>query len=94
MSQWMRGEAYLHQKNYTEALREFHKTDHAYQSPEWQALALLEAGKIYDQLNRPIDAIDVYEKFLANFPTDKHAKDVNRRKNAAKKKLAMPAGDR
>lgn len=89
-SQFMRGETYFHQKNYVESLREFHKTDLSYQVPEWQAAALLEAGKVYEQLNRWSEAIDVYQKIVATFPKDARIDDVNRRLAAAKKKIAAP----
>lgn len=91
-SQWMRGETYLHQKNYNEALREFHKTDLSYRSPEWRALALLEAGKVYGLLGRWTDAVDVFEKSAKEFPKDEHAAEVLRRLDEARKKLAEPSG--
>ncbi len=85
-SQFMRGESFFHQKNHVEALREFHKTDLSYAFPEWQAAALLEAGKVYEQLSRWTDAVDVYEKILAKFPMDARIADVKSRLEAAKAK--------
>ena len=89
-SQLMRGETYFHQKNYDEALREFHKTDLSYRAPEWQAAALLEAGKVYERTNRWSDAVDVYEKIRKSFPKDARIVEVERRLAEAKKNVNAP----
>ena len=41
-AQFMKGETYFHQKNYRDALREFHKLELTYRVPDWQAAALFE----------------------------------------------------
>ena len=87
-AQFMRGETYFHDKNYNEALHEFHKTELSYRAPEWQAAALLEAGKVYEALGRWRDAVGVYEKILASFPKDARIDVVNQRLGDARTKLA------
>src|SRR5262249_39672030 len=68
-AQLMRGETFFHQKNYHEALREFLKVDIFYpNSQAWRAAALLEAGKVYEQLARWADAAETYERLCAKFP--------------------------
>ena len=89
----MRGETFFHQKNYTEALREFHRTDLSYKAPEWQAAALLEAGKVYEILRRWPEAVDVYEKILATFPKDPRVDEVNRLLASAKQKVSAPVAE-
>ena len=89
-AQLMRGETYFHQKNYDEALREFHQTDLSYKAPEWQAAALLEAGKVYELTNRWTDAVDVYEKIRKSFPKDARIAEVERRLAEAKKNVNAP----
>jgi TolA-binding protein len=90
-SQLMRGETFFHQKNYEEALREFHNTDLSYKAPEWQAAALFEAGKVYEILKRWTDAVDVYQKIQKNFPKDSRIAEVEKRLNEAKKNVSAPA---
>jgi len=88
--QLMRGETYFHQKNYVEALREFHKTDLTYKAPEWQAAALLEAGKVYMKLDRWSDAADTFEKVRANFPMDPRIEEANTLLAESRKNVNAP----
>ncbi len=90
-AQFMRGETYFHGKKYPDALREFHKTDLSYQVPEWQAAALLEAGKVYEALGRWTEAVDVYEKILASFPADLRIDQVKTRLGEARAKAQAPS---
>ncbi len=94
-SQFMRGETYFHEKNYREALREFLKVDILHESPTWQANALLEAGKVYEQLNQPTDAADLYERLVERFPKEAAATEARNRlgavKSTASSKEARPA---
>lgn len=94
-SQFMRGETYFHEKNYREALREFLKVDILHDVPTWQANALLEAGKVYEQLNQPTDAADLYERLVERFPKEAAATEAKNRigavKATASSKLARPA---
>ena len=50
MAQWMIGETYFHQKQYHLALREYLRVETLYAYPNWQAAALLQAGKCCEQL--------------------------------------------
>ncbi|WP_169973681.1 tetratricopeptide repeat protein [Tautonia rosea] len=82
MAQFMRGETFFHQKRYDEALREFLKVDilPSYDdAPKWQALSLLEAGKVYEQLDRWADAADIYERLRLRFPDEPASAEANRR---------------
>jgi TolA-binding protein len=78
-SQFMRGETYMHQKNYAEALREFQQVELLYQAPKWQATALLEAGKAQEALGRAQQAATSYRKLLDTYPDDPHAAEAKRR---------------
>jgi TolA-binding protein len=84
-AQLMRGETYFHQKNYREALPEFLKVDILYDAPTWQASALLEAGKVYEQLDQWADAAETYERLRAKFPKDPAAEEARNRLEAARK---------
>ena len=87
-AQLMIGETYYHQKDYHEAIRQFLKVDILYDAPPWQAAALLETGKAYEQLAQWADAAETYERLRAKFPDDPVSKDAKTRLDEVKKKLA------
>src|SRR5262249_46019180 len=86
-AQLMIGETYYHQKDYHEAIRNFLKVDILYDAPPWQAAALLETGKAYEQLAQWADAAETYERLRAKFPDDPVSRDAQARLDAVKKKL-------
>jgi TolA-binding protein len=69
--------------------------DILHESPTWQANALLEAGKVYEQLNQPTDAADLYERLVERFPKEAAATEARNRlgavKSTASSKEARPA---
>ncbi|GAC1464825.1 MAG: tetratricopeptide repeat protein [Isosphaeraceae bacterium] len=78
-AQLMIGETFYHQKDYHEAIRNFLKVDILYDAPVWQAAALLETGKAYEQLAQWSDAAETYERLRARFPEDRSALDAKAR---------------
>ena len=90
-AQLMRGETYFHERNYPEARREFFKVVTLYRASRWQALALLEAGKVYEQLGEWPDAAKIYEEFRTKFPTDPNAPEAARRLDVARSKASGEA---
>jgi TolA-binding protein len=98
-AQFMIGETYFHQKNYSQALRELLKVDVLYKAPTWQAAALLEAGKVYERLAQWTDAAEIYRKLRDKFPNDPNTAEATRRldevqKQADARKEAPGAADR
>ena len=91
-AQLMRGETYFHQKNYKEAKREFLRVYVLYQAPAWQAAALLEAGKVCEQLSQWKEAADTYDELRSRFPDDPNAAEAGRRLEAVQKRLARSSG--
>jgi TolA-binding protein len=91
-AQLMIGETYYHQKDYREAIRQFLKVDILYDAPRWQAAALLETGKAYEQLSQWADAAESYERLRAKFPDDPAAMDAKARLDGVKKHLDGPGG--
>ena len=91
-AQLMRGETFFHQKAYREALREFLKVDILYDAPRWQAAALLEAGKVHEQLDQWADAAETYQKLVSKFPDDPHAAEAKTRLDAARQRAGSAAG--
>lgn len=64
MAQWMIGETYFHQEQFALAADAYHRTETLHRFPQWQAAALLQAGKCYEHLGRPQDAISAYRQLL------------------------------
>jgi TolA-binding protein len=97
-AQLMRGETFFHQRQYREALKEFLKVDYFYQAPMQQAAALLEAGKVYEGLDQPDDAAEIYEKVRSKFPANPSAVEAGKRLDAlrgsAGRDAARPASER
>ncbi|WP_422928430.1 tetratricopeptide repeat protein [Singulisphaera sp. PoT] len=91
-AQFMRGETYFHQKNYEEARREFFMVDTLYDAPSLQAAALLEAGKVYERLDRWDLAAETYEGLRAKFPDDPKAADAKGLLEAAKQHAQASSG--
>ena len=60
----MHGETFFHQDHLHEALRDFLQVDILYNAPRWQAAALMEAGKVYEQLDQWADAAETYERLF------------------------------
>jgi TolA-binding protein len=87
-AQLMRGETYFHQGKYKQALFEFFRVDILYDAPRWQAAALLEAGKVYEQLSQPADAAETYERLRAKFPDDPNAAEARSRLEEVRKRIA------
>ncbi len=93
-AQFMRGETYFHQKGYRDALKEFLKVDYLYDAPTWQASALLEAGKVHEQLGQWPEAAETYERLRSKFPTDPNAAKAEARLDAARKRAeSTPRAD-
>jgi tetratricopeptide (TPR) repeat protein len=86
----MRGETYFHQDRFREALSEFLKVDLLYDAPQWQAAALLEAGKVYERLGQWTDAVEAYERVLA-LPDRSRSAEAKGRLEAARKHRSAPS---
>jgi TolA-binding protein len=67
MAQWMIGETYLHQQRYDDAIREYLRVEALYGYPQWQAAALIEAGKCYEALGRRADAAEIYNRIVEKY---------------------------
>ena len=86
-AQLMIGETYFHQKDYHEAIRQFLKVDILYDAPPWQAAALLETGKAYEQLAQWADAAESYKRVQSkDLPNDPSTAEAKSRLDALKGK--------
>lgn len=68
VAQWMVGESYLHQKNYVEAIRAYHRVETLHEFPKWQAIALFQAAKCHELLQHPDEARTLYDQLLQDHP--------------------------
>jgi TolA-binding protein len=81
--QFMIGETFFHQKRFQEALREFLKVEILYAFPQWQADALLEAGKCHESLQEWSRAAETYNRILEKYPKTPHVQEAAKRRAAA-----------
>lgn len=79
MAQWMIGETYFHQEQYSLAAQAYHRTETLYRFPQWQAAALLQAGKCYEHLSQESDAISVYRQLIRDYTGQPLAKQGQQR---------------
>jgi TolA-binding protein len=76
MAQWMIGETYLHQKEYDLAIRAYHRVESLYAYPQWQAAALLQAGKCHELKGEWKEAVGLYAQLLKQYPHTEFAEDA------------------
>jgi TolA-binding protein len=86
MAQWMIGETYFHQRDYTAAVREYLRVEILYDFPAWQAAALLQAGKCCEKLGKLDEAAAHYRRVVEQFA------DTEFREPAAQRLQALGAG--
>ena len=67
-AQFLIGETWLFEKEYQQALVEFLKVSIQFKYPEWQAPALLQAGKCHEELQEYDKAKQTYKQLATNFP--------------------------
>jgi TolA-binding protein len=85
MAQWMIGESFFHQKEYRDAVRAYHRVVSLYAYPQWQAVALLQAGKCHEQSGDWREAVKLYTQLLRDYPETPHAADASQRLRVAQR---------
>lgn len=68
MAQWMIGESYFHQRRYDEAIKAYDRVVALFDWPNWQAGALLQAGKCHEIQGDRAEAEKLYVRLLKDFP--------------------------
>lgn len=89
MAQWMIGETYFMQKQHHEAIKAYYRVLALYRSPQWQAAALLQAGKCHELIGQWDEAVKLYSQILQDYPTTRVAD-----KAAARLRMARQRTDR
>jgi TolA-binding protein len=88
MAQWMTGETYFLQEQYPDAIREYLRVEVLYAYPHWQAAALLQAGKCYEQTGQWKNAGDAYSRLLARYSETEFAAEARQRLPAVQGRTA------
>jgi TolA-binding protein len=69
MAQWMIGETYFMQNQYNQAIKAYHRVHVLYSYAQWQAAALLQAGKCHEAIGQWGEAVKLYSQILKDYPT-------------------------
>jgi TolA-binding protein len=88
MAQWMIGESFLLQEQYAAAIREYLRVEVLYAYPHWQAAALLQAGKCYEQLGQWKNAGDAYSRLLKHHAQTEFASEARERLQGVQTRIA------
>jgi TolA-binding protein len=88
MAQWMIGETYFLQEQYSAAVREYLRVEVLYAYPRWQAAALLQAGKCYEQMGGWNDAAETYGRLLKLYPQTDFAGEARERLQSVESRTA------
>ncbi len=91
MAQWMIGESYFHQKSYRAAIKEYLRVEILYAFPNWQAAALLQAGKCHELLNEHDAAVELYRRLIKTYPETQFAEEAASRLSLAQQKPSSDA---
>ncbi|HVX12542.1 MAG TPA: tetratricopeptide repeat protein [Pirellulales bacterium] len=67
-ARFMVGEIYFEKKNHAEAVKNFFKAAYGYGYPQWQANAQYEAGRCFEVLGKPEQAVKSYQEVVEKFP--------------------------
>ncbi len=67
-ARFMIGEIYFEKKNHAEAIKNFFKSAYGYGYPQWQANAQYEAGRCFEVLGKPEQAVKSYQEVVEKFP--------------------------
>ncbi len=89
MAQWMIGETYFHQKHFDEAVKAYHRVVHLFAFPQWQALALLQAGKCHEMQAEWKEAVELYAQLLRDFGDTNVNQEASRRLRVARERLQI-----
>lgn len=85
-AQWMIGETYFHQKDYAAAQRELLRVEILYDYPQWQAAALLDAGKCCENLGQWDEAVKIYQRLIDQYGQTKYRTEAEQRLAAARQR--------
>ncbi len=88
MSQWLIGELYAAQLDLDQALKAYYRVESLYQYPQWQAAALVQAGKCHELRGENADAARAWRQVLAKYSRSSYATEAAERLERLNAKLA------
>ena len=86
MSQWMIGETHFMQRDYHQAIKAYHRVEVLHGFPQWQAAALLQAGKCHEMLGQWDEAGKLYSQILRDYQGTRVAEKANLRLRMAQQR--------
>lgn len=78
-AQWMIGETFFMQQKFPEAIAAYRQVEAISESDEWTAMALVQAGKSFEQLGRTREATVCYSTLVSRFGESPHATGARQR---------------
>lgn len=81
-AQWMIGETYFMQKQYSDAINAYRKVDGIDANGSFVAASLVQAGKSFEQLGRTREAGICYRTLISRFANSSYATEAKRRMTA------------
>lgn len=86
MAQWMIGETHFMQRDYHQAIKAYHRVEVLHGFPQWQAAALLQAGKCHEMLGQWDEASKLYTQILRDYRDTRVAEKANLRLRMAQQR--------
>ena len=87
MAQWMIGETYFMQREFSQAIKAYHRVEVLHSYPQWQAAALLQAGKCHEMLGQWDEATKLYSQILKVYPATRVAEKATLRLRMARQRV-------
>ncbi|WP_419187367.1 tetratricopeptide repeat protein [Stieleria bergensis] len=78
-AQWMVGESYLMQRQYATAIDAYRRVEAMQPNGPFAAIALIQAGKSFEQLGRTRDAVLCYDVLIERFADSRFAGEARKR---------------
>jgi TolA-binding protein len=78
-AQWMLGETYFMEQNFSEAISAYKPVTELDQPQSWQTLALLQTAKCFELLNQASDALEAYRRVVKVTKDEKFRQEANTR---------------
>ncbi len=85
---WMEGEVFLLQRDYAQALDCYQRAAGTTSLSEWQQRGLLQAGKCYELLGKPLSALAAYQQIEQSCPIDDNSPWASTIRQQATQRLA------
>jgi len=79
MSQWMIGECYMHEREFDEAIKAYHRVESLFDYPRWQAAALLQAGICHQLKGEAAEATKLFDRLIEQHPETTFAEEAAER---------------